>query len=306
MLPGCGVANESWLLRVLIAAMPCKRAAWGVYRQTETAYLPYYLANRMRYLVTPLLIFLVAGTVFGSSEGAKTRAVQPLPEVLYYGRLADATTGSPVVHADVTNGKRVATTDNSGVFALYLPAGRPAMLTVTRSGYEQLIFSVTPPAIETPPVVIGPVPQPSPGGPPLAGSLPPVMVTPKPAVTVRDVNGAAVTVDLETLQFAYVLPFASPVATQTASLCKTDGAPFTPDRSEFARILGPAFLVRGTPCCPAGVMLGITAEMKTGDRLQAYFTDSCAGYDIALIARDHVTALPVNMSFTTISEIVFP
>jgi len=246
----------------------------------------------------------LSSTLFASNEGAKTRAVQPLPETPYYGRLVDAATGLVVIHADVTNGKRVATTDDRGMFVITLPAGRPTTLTVTRSGYEPLSFLVTPPAIESPPVIISPAP--APGVAPAPDSLTPIRVTPKPTVTVRQVSGAAVTVDLETLQFAYVLPFASPVASQAASFCKIDGSPFAPDRTEFLRILGPAILARGVACCPTGTILSVTAEMKNGDRLEAYFSDSCAGYDIAIVARDHVTALPVNISFTTISEIVFP
>src|SRR6185295_7115699 len=183
---------------------------------------------------------------FAANEG-KTRAVQPLQEVPYYGRLVDAMTGAPVIRAEVTNGKRIATTDNSGVFVLNLPGGRLAMLTVTRSGYEPLTFNVTPPEGEQrPPVVIGPAPQPAPAPPPATGSIPPVLVTPKPPVTIRNVDGYTVTVDLDTLQFGYVLPFASPATSQMASFCKTDGTPWTPDRSEFARIVGPAQLARGT------------------------------------------------------------
>src|SRR5215212_429498 len=86
----------------------------GVYRQTEEAYLPYYLTNRMRYPVPLLLMLSLSSTLFASNEGAKTRAVQPLPETPYYGRLVDAATGLVVIHADVTNGKRVATTDDRG------------------------------------------------------------------------------------------------------------------------------------------------------------------------------------------------
>jgi len=260
----------------------------------------------MRYPVPLLLILILSSSLFAATEGAKTRAVQPLPEVPYYGRLADATTGAPVIHADVTNGKRVATTDANGVFIIALPAGRPTTLVITRSGYEPLSLAVNPPAIESPPVIISPSPSPAPAVPPTPGAIAPIPVTPKPTVSVRQVSGATVAVDLETLQFAYVLPFASPVASTAASFCRTDGSPFNPDRAEFARIVGPAILGRGVACCPTGTILSVTAEMKNGDRVEAFFSDSCAGYDIALIARDHVTAQPVSISFTTISEIAFP
>ena len=261
----------------------------------------------MRYPVTLLLSFFLASSLFAANEG-KTRAVQPLPEVSYYGRLADLTTGAPVIHAEVTNGKRVAVTDANGVFVINLPAGRPAMLFVTRSGYETLTFNVTPPAVEGRPTVpVGPQPQPSPGAvPPPPSSLPPVLVTPKVPVTIRNVDGYSTTVDVETLMFGYVLPFASPATAQTASFCKTDGAPWTPDRSEFARIVGPAQLVRGTACCPNSFTLSVVAEMKNGDRVTAYFSDACFGYDVVLVARDHVTAQPVSISFTTIAEVTFP
>ena len=46
--------------------------------------------------------------------------------------------------------------------------------------------------------------------------------------------------------------------------------------------------------------------MKSGERLQVTFTDSCAGYDMAIIGRDHVTAQAVSVSLADVSEIDFP
>lgn len=252
----------------------------------------------MRYPATLLLILSLAATSLAAPEAASTkvRAVQPLTEILFFGRIMDGLTGTPVVAAEVTNGKRNALTDAAGYFTMSLPANRNATLIIHRSGYE--------PVTQTVPVVdnsAGVIVSPAVPAPPV-----PFTLTPKPTITVRQTNGAATTLDPETFLFGYVLPFASPVTSEAASLCRTDGAPFTPDRAEFARIVGPATRVRNTACCTLGDVLAVTVEMKTGERLQVSFTDSCAGYDIAVIGRDHVTAQPVSVSLANVSEIVFP
>jgi len=252
----------------------------------------------MRYPATLLLILMLASTAFAAPEATsnKVRAVQPLPEILFFGRIMDGLTGTPVVAAEVTNGKRVVLTDGAGYFTMSLPANRNATLTISRSGYEPVTQTVqvidnssgviVSPAVPAPPV--------------------PFTMTPKAPITVRQTNGTTSTIDAETFLFGYVLPFASPVTSQSASLCRTDGAPFVPDRSEFARIIGPATRTRNSACCTLGDVLAVTVEMKSGERLQVSFTDSCAGYEMAIIGRDHVTAQPVSLSLANVSEVVFP
>ncbi|HKO58538.1 MAG TPA: carboxypeptidase regulatory-like domain-containing protein [Thermoanaerobaculia bacterium] len=252
----------------------------------------------MRYPVTLLLTLALAAAALGAPEAAsnKVRAIQPLPEILFFGRIMDGLTGNSVVAAEVTNGTRVVTTDSNGYFNMSLPANRAATLLIRRSGYEPVTQTVQ--VIES---GAGVIVSPAVPAPPV-----PFTLTPKPTITVRDLNGASTAVDPETFLFGYVLPFASPVTSESASLCRTDGAPFTPDRTEFARIIGPATRVRNSACCTLGDVLAVTVEMKSGERLQASFTDSCAGYEMAIIGRDHVTAQPVSISLANISEIVFP
>ncbi|HEV7922620.1 MAG TPA: carboxypeptidase regulatory-like domain-containing protein [Thermoanaerobaculia bacterium] len=252
----------------------------------------------MRYPATLLLILTLASPAVAAPEAAsnKVRAVQPLTEILFFGRIMDGLTGTPVVAAEVTNGNRNVVTDVAGYFTMSLPANRNATLIIHRSGYE--------PATQTVQVIdnsSGVIVSPAIPSPPV-----PFTLTPKPTITVRQTNGTASNIDPETFLFGYVLPFASPVTSESASLCRTDGAPYTPDRGEFARIVGPAVRVRNSACCTLGEVLAVTVEMKSGERLQASFTDSCAGYEMAVIGRDHGTAQPVSVSLANVSEIVFP
>jgi hypothetical protein len=252
----------------------------------------------MRYPAPLLLILTIGASAFAAPEAAsnKVRAVQPLPEILFFGRIMDGLTGTPVVSAEVTNGNRNVLTDAAGYFTMSLPANRNATLIIHRTGYE--------PATQTVNVVdnsAGVIVSPAVPAPPV-----PFTLTPKPTITVRQTNGASATIDPETFLFGYVLPFASPVTSQAASLCRTDGAPFAPDRADFARIVGPATRVRESACCTLGDVLAVTVEMKTGERLQVSFTDSCAGYDMIVVGKDHVTAQPVSVSLANVSEIVFP
>jgi hypothetical protein len=252
----------------------------------------------MRYPATLLLILTVATAALAAPEAAsnKVRAIQPLPETLFFGRIMDGLTGNPVVAAEVVNGKRLVLTDTAGYFTISLPANRSATLVIHRSGYEPVTQTVQ--VIES---AGGVIVSPAVPSPPV-----PFTMTPKATINVRDLSGTAITVDPETFLFGYVLPFASPVTSEAASLCRSDGAPFNPDRTELARIIGPATRVRSSACCTLGEVLAVTVEMKSGERLQASFTDSCAGYEIAVIGRDHVTAQPVSVSLANVSEIVFP
>jgi len=253
----------------------------------------------MRLSLTLLLLTTLATSAFALPPDAtsnKVRAVQPIPETPFFGRIMDNLTGNPVVAADITNGLRSTTTDANGYFNMSLPANRNATLTITRTGYQTA--TVTVPVVES---SSGVIVSPAVPAPPT-----PFTMTPMPVVTVKSTDGTSVTIDTDTFLFGYVLPFASPVTSQSAAVCGMDGTSYAPDRAEFARIVGPAVRTRNANCCTMGDVLGITAEMKSGERLQVTFSDSCAGYDMIVVGRNHVTAQPVSLNLATVSEILFP
>jgi hypothetical protein len=119
-------------------------------------------------------------------------------------------------------------------------------------------------------------------------------------------NGQTVHLDSDSVQFAYVLPFETPQSSNSASLCKGDGTAWTPDRADFAQITGPATPVTNSACCKLGPLLAIDVKMKSGDSAKVTFADSCFGYDIDFVGRDHESAQYVYFNFKDVALITFP
>ena len=237
---------------------------------------------------------LIATTAFAHSH-----AVRPVAETLYSGLVLDASTSKPVVEAEVTSGNRTVKTDVAGSFNIVVISGRPVALTVHRSGYEDLPLTVTLPIPPPPPSVSPVVPVPP-------QPIVPVALTPKAQVIVKTTAGATIKLDADTVQFAYVIPFSSPATSNVASFCRIDGTADDVDRTEFARIIGPAVSTTNAACCKLGPALALDVEMKTGEKERVLFTDSCFGYDCIFTGRDHDSAQYVFVKFTEVASIDFP
>jgi hypothetical protein len=236
-----------------------------------------------------LLVCLVAAA---PATSATKRAVQPLPTVIFSGAIADSTTGHPVVAAEVRNGTELAFTDAQGLFTLRIPAARPTVIVIHRTGYEDLTVPVSPPTGAMP---VTPVSGPQ-----------SISMQPRPQVVVQLTSGQTIHVDADSVQFAYVLPFETPQSANNASFCRSDGTSWSPDRGDFAQITGPAASVTSSACCKLGPMLAIDVKMKNGDAAKVTFADSCFGYDIDFVGRDHESAQYVYFNFKDISLISFP
>jgi hypothetical protein len=197
-------------------------------------------------------------------------------------------------------------TDARGSFSMIIPAGRPTQITIHRSGYDDVVLSVTlPPVPNTGGTIVSPAipPPPSPAPP---TPQPPTPMTPRKPVTVKMTNGQTVSLDADSIKFAYIIPFSSPITSESASFCRTDGTEYTPDRSEFARIVGPATVVTSDSCCKLGGVLAVNVEMKNGEKEQVFFSDSCFGYDVILNGRERDTALFLYLNFGDIASVEFP
>lgn len=254
---------------------------------------------RMRFFrrAAAVLVFCVAASASGT---ARVHAVRPVADGVYSGSVVDAATQRPVIDADVISGSRSAKTDARGAFSIVIPTGRFVSLTIHRSGYNDLPLTVSLPSV-APPQIISPSIPPAPGTP-----APPVSMTPRPPVSVKMTNGQTVSLDADSIQFAYVIPFSSPSTSESASFCRKDGTAFTPDRSEFARIVGPATAASNSSCCKLGSVLAVNVEMKNGDKSQVFFTDSCFGYDVVLSGRERDSGLFLYLKFSEIALADFP
>jgi len=255
-----------------------------------------------------LLVCLLAAV---AAAGATKRAVKPLTLVPFNYSLYDSATQQPVIGAEVRTGTQLANTDTSGSFTLQVPLGRPTTVTVHRTGYDDLTFIVLIPFNDTGIPVSFPLgPQPVltfPNGGPPQNSQTGVALQSQTPVSVRLTSGQTVHLDAYSVQFAYVLQFQTPQGANNASFCMPNGALWSPDRSEFSQIIGPATSVSNAACCKLGPLLGVSVKMKgTSLAIPVAFADSCFGYDIDFVGRDHESGQYVYLNFKDVALITFP
>jgi hypothetical protein len=271
---------------------------------------------------------LVCALLGGSAEAATKRAVKPVETIPFTYNLYDSVTGHPVVGAEVRSGTQLAITDAQGGFTIaVLGGGRWTMVTVHRTGYDDLTFNVSFPVapsvpISTPlppnavitypvnPSTPAPTPVPAPAPTPTPVPAPPpagIPLTPHAPVSVQLTSGQTVHLDADSVQFAYVLPFETPQGSNAASFCRSDGTAWTPDRSEISQITGPATTITNSACCKLGPLLGVDVKLKSGGQtLKVTFADSCFGYDIDFVGRDHESAQYLYFNFKDVALITFP
>jgi hypothetical protein len=212
--------------------------------------------------------------------------IAPLSTVTISGVVRDAATGLPIAGAIVHSGTSYClqgATKADGAYMLNIPGARPVLITVDQFAYETQTATFT-------------------GA---AGSTLDFALKPLPTATVKMVNGATHVVTLDTVQFGYAVVFSNYVRGDNANLCKSDGSSLAPSRYEFAKIIGPPTSVNFAPCCTFGPILTMNVEMKSGEKFQAYFHDSCYEGEIDFMGRERSTGLYVYLDFTTIAEIDF-
>lgn len=239
---------------------------------------------------TVAAIALLVTSIPALAQNPKRRAVQhpstggPVIPVVVTGTVIDSVTGQPVVFADVRLGSRSDRTDRSGKFKISTTIPSQGTITVTRSGYSAGSQAIT-------------------GGGTQDFTI---RLSPTPTVRLRLTDGTIKDLDQESIEFGYVPPFGSYNKGESDDFCRADGTVVAINRSEFKRIVGPATLENNSACCPNNTLLKITAELKNGQTVPLYFVDSCLGYTVDFIGRDHVSANFVYTKFTDVAEIIFP
>lgn len=220
----------------------------------------------------------------------KRRAVQhpapPLPaqSTTVNGKVIDAVTGLPVVSASIRLAEGFDRTDSTGSFNITTKIYGSGEIIAERSGYN-------------------------PGSQQITGAGPhtvTIRLQSKPTVKLRLTDGTEKDMDLESVEFGYVPPFSSYVKAEFDDFCKPTGATIRLSRTDFARITGPSTNESAGSCCGGTSAQKVNATLKTGEATALYFIDSCAGYTVDFIARDHVTGRVVYTKFSNIAEIIFP
>jgi len=202
------------------------------------------------------------------------------------GTVLDAVTGQPIAFAEVKLGNRPDKTDRLGKFKIpgTVTIYGSAEITASRSGYVTSGETISTAGAQT--VTI--------------------RLQPTPTVTLRLGNGNQHQIDFESVEFGYVPPFGSYIKSSVEDFCRADGTGIQVDKAQIARFTGPATLESASACCSSAPVLKVTTQLKSGETVPLYFTDSCQGYTVDFIGRDHVTGDFVYAKFTEIAEIIFP
>lgn len=237
---------------------------------------------------TVLTIALAALVAMPGAAQTRRRAVNPNPSPAgatgpINGIVVDESNDVPVEAAVVTAGGRTATTGTNGRFTITIPVGTPATIAISHPAFAAFSQSITA----------------------QSGGTYTFKLTERPSVTIKLNNGDTHVVDIGTAQFAYQVGFGSAVRSDNANLCRNNEA-FTPNKSEFSKILGPTTSTTIPACCQFGPLLGATVQLKSGASETMYFKDSCAGIDVSFVGREKANAKYTYFRFADIAEIDFP
>ncbi len=247
------------------------------------------IRNHSKLLIT-LLALLIAVPSFAIVSRPRRRATLPveLPvlDSNFNAHLSDITNGMPVASADiVVEGTTITSSDKNGDFKLLTSNGRHFILTAQRSGYLPVTTELTGKT----------------GTQTFELKMQPTQV-----ISLRDTNNVVHLIDIESAQFAYLIPFSGYARSNAASFCKVDGSTINPDRTSFHRIVGPANSVTSGACCTLGPVLQLNIELKSGETETVNFVDSCFGNEVDFVGRDHVSGDFSYYNFAKVAEIIFP
>lgn len=235
-----------------------------------------------------LCILIALAAIPAMAQASRRRAVSPTsgqgPTTKILFTVKDASNGVAVASATITYAGQSQITNGNGQASLSLPIGKPAVVSVDHPAFAPFSQTITAQ---------------------VNGTFD-LNLTEKASVTIKTKTNETHIVDIGTAQFANAALFSNPVRTDKANFCKEDGTDFTPDKTEFTRILGPAVPETATQCCQFGSVMSANVEMKSGAHLKVYFKDSCSGNEVDFVGREKSTGQYQYFRFTDINEIDFP
>lgn len=237
------------------------------------------------------LVALLAAIVAVPVYAAKHRAVRhPSPANRVSGEISgivtDSVTGLPVIAARVDATEGGDNTDKDGKYLIKNAVGFGGItLQVSRTGYKTKTIKLTT------------------GGKQTVN----IQLEPGPTVHLTKVDGTQYDLDFDSIEFGYPVAFSGYVKADFEDFCKANGQVVVVNRTEIARINGPATMVRYNTCCTVRDTLKVNVTLKTGEVTDMYFVDACNDFsNIDLIGREHVNAKFQYIPFHSISEVVFP
>jgi hypothetical protein len=240
-----------------------------------------------RTAVALLAVLSLAAPTYAAKRRAVAHRVRPTEfTVTLSGTVRDAVTNAPVISAEVVAGDRSTFTDAEGRFEIKNVFGANTVDVVAqRSGYVPTTFVYKP--TDSPFITF--------------------RLTPTPTVKVTLTDGSVKNLDFESLQFGYPQVFTGYIQSPFEDFCKiTDSTKITVNRTQMAKLAGPAQTVAAGACC-TGNAQKMTLTLKTGEVMEVIFTDTCQERNrVDVIGREHVNAQFVQLPIGTISEVLFP
>jgi hypothetical protein len=227
-----------------------------------------------------LLFAALLAAPLSAAVKPRRRVVTPpkAEPVTITGTVTDAVSGEALKGAVVTSGALSAVTDANGHYALSSVLTSDA--TASRVGYNPLKKSVT--------------------GTQLDFALPR-----GPAVTIKTTAGQTIVLDFASTKFGYADGFQY-VSDEVINLCKAGGTPISPNKSEFAKITGPAHTATESSCCNRGPVSALDVQFKNGEHSTAYIVDSCFGVDEDILGVERSSATAKYIHLRDVAEITFP
>jgi len=246
------------------------------------------LIRRSAVAAAAILITLLP---LGAQTVRRRAAVPPSGiTVTLTGIISDATNGQPLANAQVVGGGRQsAFTGPDGKYKIEIPKSINTAVTASQFAFNSSTVAV-----------FG-----------REGATANFSLTPKPVVTVKltapDANKKDTYIlDIDSSQFAYLIPFSGYARSDNGNFCKDDGTSITPNKKDIKRVVGPATSVNVAACCTLGPVMKATLEMKSGETLTVYFNDSCFGNEVDFLGREKSSGVYQYFRFTDIAEVDFP
>lgn len=216
----------------------------------------------------------------------RRHATPPTFNVKITGVVTDATTGKPIVAAEVSivNSRTKVNTDSEGKFTVTAQGGYTVGVQAARTGYTTSVKTVS-------------------GNSDTSTSF---QLTPTATTSVRDVAGNVTQVDTESFKFAYLIPFSGYSSSDNANLCLADGTKTQPGRGDVAKLIGPATAQNVAACCNIGPIMSMQMVFKNGTTSTVYFVDSCFGNEVDVLGREHTTGQFVYFNLANVAEVDLP
>lgn len=199
------------------------------------------------------------------------------------GTVTDAETGLPVAFATITSGRFRTTTSRLGTFSLSaVTALGEADVTAARTGYHGSTVRIS-----------------GTGTHELNFRL-----QGRPTTAIRKVDGTTVALDDDSVKFGYVVLFSNYQTVTGNDFYLPDGTAAKIPMDQIKRLTGPGVALQTSSCQRPAQQVHL--ELRDGTTREATFVDSCYGYTVDLIGRDHVTGDGVFVPFGEVLEINFP